>query len=286
MLKPFFILGNPRSGTSLFRIMLNSHPRIVVPPESGFLQWWYSKYKNWTKEDSKSIIHVEKYIEDILTSKKIEHWDLDKEKLIKSVLLHEPANYGELSSIIYSSYKNNSGLEISIIGDKNNYYIDHLKILDEIYPETCYIHLIRDGRDVACSYKEMKLIETKSEYKPKLPQDISVIARQWNTNIEKIDTFIENKCSLKIRYEDLLIEPKETLIRVCDFLKVPFHSLMLNYYKNNLNDEPIGIKDWKMKTFEPIDSSNIKKYSNILTQKEIAEFNSICKNRLMLNHYY
>ena len=41
-----FIIGNPRSGTSLFRIMLSCHPEIIVPPECGFIQWWHDKYQN------------------------------------------------------------------------------------------------------------------------------------------------------------------------------------------------------------------------------------------------
>jgi hypothetical protein len=45
--KQVFIIGNPRSGTSLLRIMLNSHSSMVVPPECGFIQWWYQKYKDW-----------------------------------------------------------------------------------------------------------------------------------------------------------------------------------------------------------------------------------------------
>lgn len=45
--EPVFIIGSPRSGTTLLRLMMNSHPRIVVPPECGFAVWWYEKYQHW-----------------------------------------------------------------------------------------------------------------------------------------------------------------------------------------------------------------------------------------------
>ena len=43
---PFFIIGNPRSGTTLVRLMLNNHPDVVVPPESGFSLWLAEDYSN------------------------------------------------------------------------------------------------------------------------------------------------------------------------------------------------------------------------------------------------
>ena len=43
----FFILGNPRSGTTLLRVILHSHENIIVPPECGFLTWLYKDYYDW-----------------------------------------------------------------------------------------------------------------------------------------------------------------------------------------------------------------------------------------------
>ena len=42
---PFFILGNPRSGTTLLRLMLNNHPSVAVPMECGFAVWLHDSYK-------------------------------------------------------------------------------------------------------------------------------------------------------------------------------------------------------------------------------------------------
>ncbi|MCF6222628.1 MAG: sulfotransferase [Flavobacteriaceae bacterium] len=280
---PFFILGNPRSGTSLFRLMLNSHPNVVVPPESGFLQWWYSKYKNWSIRDSQNIEFVKIFIKDILSSKKIEDWKLDSKMVEENIFKFQPSNYGELSSLIYYSYKNNS--DIKLIGDKNNYYIHYLSTLDSIYPTSKYIHLIRDGRDVACSYKKIKTLDTNSLYKPNLNTGIQKIALEWKTNINGIDTFLENKKAVKIRYEDLLLNPEEELKKVCNFLEISFHKQMLDFFKSEFNDEPLSTRDWKMKTFEPLDKSNFGKYKNILSDKEIVLFNKVNQNLLSMYGY-
>jgi hypothetical protein len=284
-INPFFILGNPRSGTSLFRLMLNSHPNMIVPPESGFLQWWYKKYKDWNLNDSKNQSKIQSYVTDLLSSKKIEDWQLDKKELMQLISTKKPTNYAELSSLIYYKYRNNSDTNIKIVGDKNNYYIHHLGILNSIYPNAKYIHLIRDGRDVACSYKKLKQLKSNSLYKPTLVDSIEDIANEWCENIARIDSFLGNKPCLKIKYEDLIADPEAVLKEVCSFLNINYHERMLSYYDSNLNDEPKATRDWKMKTFEPIDKNNSNKYKDILNLKEIENFNKIAKTILIQNLY-
>lgn len=285
LITPFFILGNPRSGTSLFRLMLNSHPNLIVPPESGFLQWWFEKYRDWKEEDSLNNDRIKSYINDILSSKKIIDWGLDSEIIFENILKNKPKNYSELSTQIYLSYKSNYKSNVLQIGDKNNYYIYHLTTINSIYPNAKYIHLIRDGRDVACSYKKIKSLKTNSTYRPNLVSDIIDIAKEWNKNINNIDNYLNNKKCLKVKYEDLLIDTERTLFIVCEFLGISYHSQMLDYYKPEFNDEPLSTRDWKMKTLEPIDKNNSKKYKHILTKEEIQMFNNLAGNVLRKNLY-
>ncbi len=274
---PFFILGNPRSGTSLFRMMLNSHAEVTVPPECGFVQWWYNKYKNWSLNDTSSSKRIEEYVTDILSSKKIEDWGLDKEQLIALIQEKKPTNYQELSLVIYRSYNNNKE---GLIGDKNNYFIHHLDEINLIFPKAKYIHLIRDGRDVACSYLALNKLKTKSVYVPKVANSITDIAKEWSENTEEIEAFLENENSLLIRYEDLLTNTQKTLQLVCDFLVIEFDGNMLNYYKEKHHDEPASTMDWKLKTLEKVDSTNFNKYKKLLSKGEIALFEGIANTQL------
>jgi len=282
---PFFILGNPRSGTTLFRLMLNSHADIVVPPESGFLQWWHSKYKNIGRKNLSDTIFVSKMIEDILSSKKIEDWKLSADNLVKEIINQKPLNYGELCTIVYQQYGQIKGKKDFIIGDKNNYYINHLDVLDSIYPKTKYIHLIRDGRDVACSYLELNKLETSSAYKPSFAQGINAIAKEWKDNVNKIEFFLKTKNSIKIKYEDLILNTEEILRIVCQFLKVEYRSSMLDYYHDIYFDEPSSTIDWKQKTRQEIDKTNINKYMKKLSSEDLKVFTSITGELLKENGY-
>ncbi len=42
--RPIIVLGNPRSGTTMFRLMLTAHSEICIPPECGFFQWYYPDF--------------------------------------------------------------------------------------------------------------------------------------------------------------------------------------------------------------------------------------------------
>ena len=121
-----FIIGNPRSGTSLFRMMMSSHSSIVVPPECGFIQWWYKDYGNWSIENSKSILDIKKFVSDLKTSKKIETWELDFQSLENLINKEQPISYKELTSLVIKQYANQKEKYPVVLGDKNNYYIDHL----------------------------------------------------------------------------------------------------------------------------------------------------------------
>lgn len=275
----FFILGNPRSGTTLLRLILNNHSLIGVPPESGFLQWWYKKYSNWSEKDTKDDNKINLFLDDILSSKKIEDWKLNKPNLKNFILSEKPKNYPEIITTIYKFYTNNK----LIIGDKNNYYINHLEDLSLIFPNAKYIHLVRDGRDVACSYKNINKLNPNLKYIPKVSSNIVDIANEWNNNIITIEKFIQNYKSITIRYEDLISTPIETLKQVCTFLEVKYEDEMLNYYRNN--DEPASTLHWKGKTKETIDEKNKKKYLSLLSNEELNKFSDIAHVTLKKFNY-
>ena len=274
---PLFIIGNPRSGTSLFRIMLTCHPEICIPPECGFIQWWHKKYQYWSEQDSINKSLVKNYINDLKSSKKIETWNLNYNSLEELIYTYRPSQYSELCYLVYIQYMYISNKNAKIIGDKNNYYVHYLDILESIFSNANYIFIVRDGRDVACSYKRVNQIQTPSLYKPKLANSIDDIAIEWNNNNQTIINFL-NKISQKryftLQYEELLRKPTEVLGKICNFLGINFHSEMLNFYNTNrkLNLEPAKTLDWKLKTFEPLDMKNIGKYKFELKDEEISIF--------------
>lgn len=286
-MKKVFILGNPRSGTSLLRLMLNVHSNIISPPESGFLHWWFGKYKNWSwNEISKD--QLDNFIQDLSSSKKIETWNLNYSQLKEYLIINKPESYSKLGELIYLFYANSLKKYPKIIVDKNNYYINHLDDLKKIWGDAYFIFLIRDGRDVACSYIDIKNIETTSPYKPILTDKIEKIAMEWSSNNENILQFLSkmsNNRYLIVKFEEVILHTEYKLNEVCNFLDVDFEYNMLNYYKLENHNEPDLTIDWKKKTLIPPDIKSIGRYKINLNTDDIRKFNVIARDTILKFNY-
>lgn len=266
--------------------MLNSHPEIAAPPECGFLQWWHAKYNSWSGQSGDSLDLIGTFVSDLLTSRKIETWHLDKNSLILFLQQHHPSSYGELSLLVYLFWANSRGRNPQVVVDKNNYYIRHLPQLEAIWPDARYIHLVRDGRDVACSYQEVSKLDSTSPYRPILPVAVNEIAKEWRENNLTILNFLQalpESKSISLRYEDLVRGPKSSLNKVVAFLGLPFDEKMLLYYTHN--DEPAVTLDWKRKTLERPDPNTIGRFRKVLEEKEVFQFEEIAGELLMRYGY-
>lgn len=276
--QPFFIFGNPRSGTSLLRLMMNNHPEIIVPPECGFTEWLYNEfgqieYNEYVYRD---------FLSEVFKARKFETWELVYEELLLEIIEKKPKSYQDLVMEIYHGYARRYGKNVKAVGDKNNYYIENIEKIENIFPGCKKIFIVRDGRDVACSYLDLKNKDIDSSYKPNLAENIDEIARQWQKSVE-IMAFWSEKGALSIRYEDLVADPCDNLTKICDFLSLQYSHKMLNYYNNN--DEPEEFKAWKGKTFKAVDTSSVERYKNDLTLNQIKSFQNVAGKSLEMVGY-
>ena len=284
MSTPFFIIGNPRSGTTLLRLMLTSHPSLVVPPEGGFAIHLHSMYRDFSGD----ISHIEEFVMDVLAAKKMEEWGLSKDGLVQHIIENEPCNYRDLVALVYEFYSLSLGWEIEMWGDKNNYYLHHIVELQEIFPQAKFIHIVRDGRDVACSYRD--LATTTGKYAPQLPNSVTSAAYQWKENLAKIiGSFaaigLENV--YEIRYEDLVLNAESELTNLCDFLGVKYSSEMMKYNELNrkLELEPEIYLRWKQKTNEGLDSSRVNRWKTGMFAEDAFIFEKIAGDYLIRYRY-
>jgi hypothetical protein len=285
--KVIFVIGNPRSGTSLLRIMLHSHPSICIPPECGYVQWWWKKYKNWSVSDNSSSEKRHEYIQDLKSSKKIETWDLDYTQLEELIITEKPANYSELSLLGIQQYGMQQGKSTIYFGDKNNYYIDHLELIDSLYPQSKILHIVRDGRDVACSYLALNKLDSNSPYLPKLANSIKEIAEDWVRNNLIVEDFLADRDlsnNFRVRYEDVILDSEKSLTEICNWLGISYSMEMMKYTETQV--EPLATMDWKKKTREMPDSNNIGKYKEVLGPRDIEFFNNTAKEMLQKYAYH
>lgn len=246
--------------------------------------WLKNKYKNWNVADNNST-KLENFLEDLLECKKMDTWYIDKDDAKEQLITLQPKNYAELCGAIYSVYASTIKKDFKIWGDKNNFHLNHLNDLLDLFSHARFLHIVRDGRDVACSYLEVMNCKTNSPYAPSLKTNISDIATEWSNNVIKTDCFMRTlpaKRAMTIKYEDLVSEPSKVITSICEWLRIPFEDNMLCFYQENKNKklEPDMTIDWKKRTLEPISNVTVGRYLNMLNKDERDKFYTLAERAL------
>lgn len=285
---PLLIIGNPRSGTTLLRLILTCHSYILIPPECGFIIWLHKKYANWHVSDSGNATRVQSFLDDLVACKKFDTWFLDRVIIEMQIYECRPRTYAELCEIVYSSFRFVVGKSFGIWGDKNNFHLHYLHELLNLYKNARFLHIVRDGRDVACSYREVMSVKSTSPYAPQLETKIIGIALEWSNNLKKIDSFMSalpHEAAMTIRYEDLVLNLRPTIMLICDWLGIVFEEVMLNFNQQNILKklEPDLTIDWKKRTLQPISGVTVGRYAELLSKEEQDEF--LCGAESMLRRY-
>jgi len=282
---PIFIIGNPRSGTTLLRLMLTCHRNIVIPPECGFAVWLYDKYKHWEQLEKDSDSLLMGFIHDLMYCRKIETWNLEEKNLFEFLSGRKPSSYSELVSYVYEWYALSQGKSFKRWGDKNNFHIHHILTIKAMFPNTCFIHIVRDGRDVACSYKKLNERRIDSPYAPRLPNTIEDIAEEWKANVEiatKSFAAIGWESVYEIKFEYLILDTEMSLRNLCKQLGEEYDPSMLNYHVTN-RERGLETKEflqWKEKTLKLPMRREVGRYKSELTEQQIHIFQSIAAKEL------
>jgi hypothetical protein len=249
----------------MLRLMLTCHSELVVPPECGFIIWLQPEFGRWDASDFMDEDKVSRFAEAICNARKFDTWKLSKEAVCQAILSNRPDTYANACGCVYMLFASHDGKPQAIWGDKNNYYLGHITALKGLYPGARFIHIVRDGRDVACSYRETMARESDSPYRPKLPISIDEISQRWSCDIRTIQGQLAGLApedKLETRYEDLAADPNGELTRICAWLGVPFAEVMLDFYNINRTSmlEPSATMDWKQRTLEPVSSGTVGRF--------------------------
>ncbi len=242
----FFILGRPRSGTTLLSTVLDAHPNICIPYESAIIQSFY---------------------DDLVEQRKFSSWHIEKEKLLANILKCDGnCTFQQLIKLVYlqfnSIYKKD---EIQLVGDKNPIYSFYGKQLMKVFPNARIVHIVRDHRDNIASIK-------KVDFEAPIT---ALLAHRWklaNREILKLKIQFPKQYYL-LKYEDLVLKPEEVLNELCNFLGIAYTNQMLDFYTEK--EEQLkrfsekDINTYHSSLYNPIDSSKIGNWKTSMTKYQI-----------------
>jgi hypothetical protein len=267
--KPIFILGNPRSGTTLLRLVLTTNSQLVIPPEAGFMCWLWNDFSHVTASEWRQPQWREKFVSAVVRSRKFETWRLSRSIIMDEISSRRVTAYSEACESVYLAFTKQTKPGATRWGDKNNFHTLHVDLLRGLFPNALFLHIIRDPRDVACSYRDVTTSKSTSPYKPALPAGFREIGEEWARNIGRVCRAGQQMppgSFRMLRYEDFVSRPEQVTRDLCHWLDLPFEQNMLDFHKINKRDrlEPAETMDWKKRTLEPFDPTRIARYRSEL----------------------
>ncbi|WP_219471739.1 sulfotransferase family protein [Nonomuraea rhizosphaerae] len=272
--RPIFVVGCPRSGTTMLQLMLHSHPRIAVPPETRFLVPAY--YRRRAFGDLRVEQRRRALAEWITSDRSTKFREL---KIGKADFIREAAEGpGSLGSVIGTAFRMYADrFDKARWGDKRPSYVKQVDILLRLFPDAQIVHLIRDGRDCVASLKEM----------PWYTLDSFHAVATW---AEAIDAGVKLRRSMpgdsyyELRYEDLTDDPATELKKLCHFLDEEFVPAMASPREAASVAVPAH-KVWHSNTHGEVTRARVGSWGKRLEDWEVALCEHVLGGRLEANGY-
>jgi hypothetical protein len=212
---PFFV-GCARSGTTLMRAMFDSHSEMAIPSESHFIT---SLVRQRRRYESGGAFHADQFILDLLQQRRFRRWGLEEQVVRKTVAAAAPVDYPDAIRSVFALYARLQGK--NRFGDKTVRYLLDMRSLGVLFPEARFVHIIRDGRDVALSAMDMgsRIDEAAFYWKRHVVRGRSIGRRLGSGRYKEV------------RYEDVLRDPETVVRGLCDFIDLRYEDAMLRYFE-------------------------------------------------------
>ena len=215
-----FVVGVSRSGTTLLRLMLDAHPDLTIPAETHFVPMVANEVDRAVEEGASTEVIRERALEKMTGHPRWGDFRLDEADVRARMERHDPLTAGDAIRSFYEACAAVEGKPRW--GDKSPPYTYKAGRIQKALPEAHFIHIIRDGRDVALSLGEVSWG----------PDDITVAAEKWVSELRKARKRARNLMRgtyVEIRYEDLVTDPEVILRKVAEFVDLPWDEAMLEY---------------------------------------------------------
>lgn len=219
---PIFIVGVHRSGTTLLRYMLSSSPRIYIPPESDFIPRFFLGRPQQPLSEKEVAHLLEMIFEEYRFVKEWRGGRPEPAAFVAAMGERTPAAF---LTTLYRQYAAQYGAVRW--GDKTPIYASYVELIDQIFPEAQFVHIIRDARDVTLS-----MLDKWGE--KEIHVDVYFAARNWVRRIRAARQAGERlgpERYYELRYEALVADPEPVLRSLCDFLGERFVPEMVTQHR-------------------------------------------------------
>lgn len=261
--RPIFIVGVHRSGTTLLRFMLNGHPRIYIPPESDFVPRFFQRRPHGPLDQARVAWLLEVVFRRYRLVKEWQGEPPDPADFFQEMAEPTPAAFLDT---LYSRYARQHGAERW--GDKTPIYASYVDLIATILPTAQFVHIVRDGRDVALSMLD--------KWGHEIHIDVYFAARNWVRRIRQARASGARLGAgryYELHYEDLVADPEAQLRPLCAFLGEAYRPEMAE--PQRLGREQFDEGDFHEALRRPPGTSRIDRWRQEMPARDLRLFQRI-----------
>jgi len=271
MRSPIFIVGMPRSGTTLLGSMLDAHSEIAVAPETHF----YTRCRSADALDRDAVDDVWACLQEQPGVQDMQLIDEEKKRVWDRVHRVEEPDPADLLTALGTTYAERSGA--STWGENTPDHLAYVPTILEEFPGALVLCIVRDPRDVCLS------LQSVPWNRDSLPE-ATWTWRRYAAMSDRYQAAFPERFH-ELRYEDLLSRPQAVLRSVAEDTGIGFEESMLAFHRRDRGPADPTREPWKAKTQQPLDSSNTEKWRDRMPEAERAVIQRLAGSMLEKKGY-
>jgi hypothetical protein len=259
---PIFIIGTPRCGSTMMQELMSTHPGIAFFTHSmdAFGDPELFRAADWARKHLGLDVRGERYLKDSIIvdggspSEAMQFWG-DALRLDPYVLTWPERRLKDFTPEQIATIKNTlkhvidcfRGRGSTRFLNKSPALLTEVLLLQDLFPDAKFVHLVRDGRMVANSLIKLYKLQREQDIKvahplfkdrpfvpyPRVPgleeaaakwglEDIHTTATVWDSAVKLITSIRPQvKNFHEVRYEDVCKAPREEMAKIFDFCELP-----------------------------------------------------------------
>lgn len=258
---PILIFGCRRSGTTLVRSLLASHPYLRVhPQEPQFILNLVTQYED-IKRHKKAIIST------LLTHPYLPE-SIDKQQLTTALSDPTIQSWSDFFQAYLEVWAGELDANEKIVL-KDPAITFHLEALDDLFPNARYIHVVRHPYGNVSSQRARWQNATVWE-----------CANWWRDAVKighRMAMEDPDHC-LEVDYQSLVLEPEKNLKQICHFLNIPFINQMLEFQLDTISFSPDAPP--QPTQFTALDPQRLERWRNYLSPMDVRVIDQCCKHEM------
>jgi hypothetical protein len=247
-----FLVGCPRSGTTLLRRICDAHPQLAVVHQTRWIPRTFEFRRGLTPEG----FITPKLLERMRDPRRLRRLEMEEDDLERLFGNSGGVSFASFVTALLDLYGKRHGKRF--VGDKSPGYVRYMPMLHELWPEAKFVHIIRDGRDVCLSVLDWRKGVTSFATFEEDPFTTAGVWWEWYVRLGR-----EGARQLgpglyhELRYESLVAEPERESAKLCEFLGIPYDASMVRFHEGRTSPKPglsnkaawlpvtRGLRDWR-----------------------------------------